>query len=186
MMKQKVSSSISQAEFERRKSLHEQFVQQIESLADTDIQLIVFSLGADQFAIEIGKVHEVVRTPKVTSLPKTPGYIKGVGQVMGTNIIMLDLAEKLGLAFSASNWEDRSDYCIIVSSERFTVGIIVPEVPQSIKCRGNIIQPTGHEMAGTPEDETYIKGLINWKGDQLFFIDIDELIEGDRLRSRVD
>lgn len=186
MMKQKTAISISQAEFDRRTKLHEKFVTEIQNLAGTDIQLIVFALGTDKFAIEISKIHEVVRKPKVTPLPKTPSYIKGIGQIRGTNIIMMDLAEKLGLPFAESKWEERSEYCIIVSSERFTVGILVPEVPQSIKCNGSIIQPTGYEMAGTPEDETYIKGLISWKGEQVFFIDIDELIEGDRLRSRVD
>lgn len=176
--------SISQEEYNRRAVLHDRFTEEIKSLAGKQVHLVSFVIGTDWFAIEIGKVNEVVKSPAVTKLPKTPPYIPGVGNVRGTNIIMLDLAAKLGLDEGVS-LNERNAYTIVVSSDRFTIGILVPEVPLSRKVSGEDIQPTGLDLAGTPEDETYIKGLIDTGEDHIFFIDIDELIEGDRMGARV-
>lgn len=180
----KKSIQKSPEEVAKREKLHDRFVHEVQSMRGKTIHLVVFSLSGEQFAIEISKVREVVKTPEITRMPKTPTYIPGIGKVRGTGVIMLDLAAKLGLA-EVESLPERNDYTIVVSSGRFTIGIVVPTVPLSKKINGDLIQPTGLDLAGTPEDETYIKGLIHEGDQQIFFIDIDELIEGDRMSSRV-
>lgn len=176
---------MSKEEYERRESLHAKFTEEIEALKDKLVHVIAFRLMEEEFAIEISKVNEVVVTPAITRLPKTPAYVPGIATIRGNGIIMLDLAAKLGLVGPSATVAERGGYTLVVSSDRFTVGILVPEVPTNHKVMGSLIQPTGLDLAGTPEDETYIKGLIRLGEKHIFYIDIDELIEGDRMKARI-
>ncbi|WP_258102977.1 chemotaxis protein CheW [Marinoscillum sp. MHG1-6] len=175
---------LSEAEFKRRKGLHKRFVADITAMRGQTIHLVAFQLGNEKFTIEIDKVNRVIVTPKITKLPKTPSYIRGVSQVGKSSIINIDLQEKLGLSDGTESVVNNNGYTIIVSSERFTIGVLVPEVPSNFKVNGDLIHATGLDLAGTPEDETYIKGLIHMDDSTLYFIDIDELIEGDRMEAR--
>ncbi|MFY0601002.1 MAG: purine-binding chemotaxis protein CheW [Cyclobacteriaceae bacterium] len=175
---------LGKAEVERRTKLHEKFIEQIKSISDTAIQMVVFKLGNEKFSIEISKIGKVVETPKISHLPNTPPYIPGIINIDGRGIIVLDLAHKLKLVNHSENDQQQGLYTVIVNSQRFTIGILVSEVPENVIVQGNQIQPTGLDLAGTPQDETYIKGLIQTKKGPLFFIDIDELIDGDRMEAK--
>ncbi|MEQ8238922.1 MAG: chemotaxis protein CheW [Cyclobacteriaceae bacterium] len=163
----------------RRKNLHEQFYHEITQLHSEKVQLVVFTLENLKFAIEIEKVDEVVVSPKIHQLPKSPAYVPGIADIRGTDIVILDLALKLGLT-NESDQPKIYAYTIVVASQRFTIGILTNEIPTNIKIAGANIQPTGLDISGSPEDETYIKGIITHNGDKVYFIDIDELLEGDR------
>lgn len=183
-MKKKEGKAKSLEELERRTTLHEKFAKEINSLSNKVLHAIVFALGTQEFAIEVGKIDQVIVTPKIIPLPKTPKYIPGIVTVHAKGIIILDLAAKLGLENIDTSPEDQGLYTLIVSSEKFTIGILVNEVPKNLKINGSKIQATSLHLAGTPEDETYIKGLIHLEEHPVFYIDIDELIESDRMEAR--
>ncbi|MEP4532331.1 MAG: chemotaxis protein CheW [Cyclobacteriaceae bacterium] len=172
---------ISPNEVQRRETLHQKFQSEIESLADTKVHLVIFSLSGNQFAVEINKVNEVVKTPLVTPVPRTPDYIPGIATIRNNSIILIDLAKKLGLDDESSDY----DYTMILSSDRFTVGILLPGVPGNIRVDGSDIEAASGAVTELPREETYIKGVVRYSGQTAFFIDIDELIEGDRMQSQV-
>ncbi|MFH6984278.1 chemotaxis protein CheW [Marinoscillum luteum] len=176
---------LTQEELARRSELHKRFKEEIDSLKGKHVHLIVFQLGQESFAMEISKVNEVVPSVPITKMPQTPKYIKGIATIRGKGIIILDLADKLGLVDASEDIKTRSAYTMVVSTERFTVGILVPEVPSNQKVSGDTIQSTIDNLSETSLDETYIKGLVKVQGEMVYFIDIDELIEGDRLRARM-
>ncbi len=178
-----MNTVITDQELKRREALHRQFIDEIAALKDQLVHLVVFDLSGRSFAIEISKIHEVVKTPAITPMPKMPSYIPGIGKIRGNSILLLDLSGKLGME-NPETLSGRMEYTVVVSSGRFTIGILTPTVPTTKKISGSHIQPTGIDLAGTPEDETYIKGLIHDEDQQHFFIDIDELIEGDRMTAR--
>ncbi len=178
--------SISHEEYNRRMMLQKNFHDQIALVKDKQVHLVFFGLGTTTYALEISKVEEVVVTPQLTKMPNAPAYISGIGTVRGKSILMIDLAAKLGLVPSETNFKERTDYAIIVKSERFLAGILVPSVPLNKKISGDQIAPLAQNIAESTEEESYIKGIITTKeGSNAFFIDIDELIEGDRLKARV-
>lgn len=173
---------LSKAEYERRVSLHQKFGEEIATLAAAQVHLIVFQVGEEFFAIEISKVREVVRTPAVTRIPNSPAYIAGMASIRGEAIVIMDLGKKLQVA-SATSAE--MAFTLVVETEHYTIGILVANVPQSRIVDGDMIQPTQDSISQTTTDETYIKGLVRFPAELVFFLDIDELIEGDRLRARV-
>ncbi|MAE84947.1 MAG: hypothetical protein CMB80_19575 [Flammeovirgaceae bacterium] len=176
---------VSKLEFDRRQKLHEKFSTEIKQLKDQQVHLIVFRVEKEYFAIEISKVNEVVLTPEITRMPQAPKYIPGIATIRGKGVVTLDLAYKLGFVENSDDLKGRSEYTIVIKTERFTVGVLVPEVPVSQIILGKKIQPADDNVSETSLDETYIKGLIRNEDGMVFFIDIDEMIEGDRLKSRL-
>lgn len=175
---------ISKQEFETRKSLHDRFHKDVEALKGRVVHLIIFKLGEEEFAIEISKINEVVVTPSITRMPKAPDYIPGIATIRGRSIVTIDMARKLGIEQTIAESERRK-YTIVINTERYVVGILVPQVPTNQRITGDIIQPTSDNVSATSIDETYIKGLIRMTDRVIFFMDIDALIEGDRMPSRV-
>lgn len=175
---------ISRQEFEMRKELHTRFHKEVEAMKGKVVHLIMFKLGSEEFAIEIGKVNEVVLTPAITRMPKAPDYIPGIAIIRGKSIVTIDLSQKMGLEMSMSV-QDRRKYTVVISTEKYIVGILVPNVPTNQRISGDIIQTTSDNVSTTSLDETYIKGLIKTQDRVIFFMDMDALIEGDRMQSRV-
>lgn len=176
---------VTKAEYERRQKLHDKFAAEIKALDGKRVHLIVFRIEQEEFAIEISKVSEVVVTPTITRMPQAPRYVPGIATIRGRGVVTLDLAYKLGYVDDSQNLAERSAYTIVIKTERFTVGVLVPEVPVSQIIEGEKIQTADDNVSETSLDETYIKGLIRTEGRMIFYIDIDEMIEGDRLKSRL-
>ncbi len=176
---------LSKMEYERRQKLHEKFTADVKELDGKQVHMIVFRIEQEEFALEISKVNEVVVTPKITRMPQAPKYVPGIATIRGKGVVTLDLAYKLGYVDSAEKLSERSEYTIVIKTNRFTVGVLVPEVPVSQVVAGNRIQTADDSVSETSLDETYIKGLIRTKDRLIFYIDIDEMIEGDRLKARL-
>lgn len=99
-------------------------------------QLIVFRLGGQEYALVIDQIKEVVITPQVSRIPLTPPYIKGVANVRGNILTILDLEERFGLAPAEEAEADRPpNYTLVVASEEFKMGILVREVPGTLTVR---------------------------------------------------
>lgn len=175
---------LNKQEFDRRVSLHAKFNKEVEALNDKKVHIIIFKIKDEEFAIEIDKIREVVPTPSISKMPQSPSYVPGIATIRGRAIVTIDLTKKLGLK-NFSTEEDHFDYTMIVSTERFTVGILINEVPVNQIVDGNDIQSTAQDLSETTLDETYVKGMLKHEGRVIFLMDIDELIEGDRLRNRL-
>ena len=63
----------------------------------TKHQLIVFKLGTEEYALNIEQIKEVVITPNIANIPQTPSYIRGVANIRGTIIAIVDLNDKFNI-----------------------------------------------------------------------------------------
>ena len=72
--------------------------------------------------------------------------------------------------------------CSFIKNEKFKAGILVSEVPTTLKVEGDIIESSSGIMSNTALDETFIKGLIKKDDGMIILLDIIELIEGDEIR----
>src|SRR6476620_294583 len=68
--------------------------EQKEAVAETTVHLIVFKLGTEEYGIRIEQVKEETITPEITRMPKTPDFIKGVANIRGKIIAIMDLEER--------------------------------------------------------------------------------------------
>jgi purine-binding chemotaxis protein CheW len=174
---------LDQKEFDRRIELHDKFKKEVEAINDKKVHLIIFKVDKEEFAIEIDKIREVVPTPAITKMPQSPSYVPGIATIRGKAIVTIDLTKKFG--YSNSSDEQSFTYTMIVSTKKFTIGILINEVPVNQLVSGAVVQSTADDLSETTLDETYIKGMIKLDGRVVFLMDIDELVEGDRLKNRV-
>ena len=94
-------------------------------------QIIVFKQGDEEYALHIDQIKEVVITPSITRMPQTPTYIKGVANIRGNIIAILDLEEKFNLKRSQDQGTG-NNYTLVVESDDLKMGLLVNDVPNTI------------------------------------------------------
>jgi len=136
-------------------------------------QLIVFKQGQEEYALHIDQIKEVVITPNITKMPQSASYIKGVANIRGNIIAILDLEERFGL--SKSNVEavnSSKNYTLVIESEDFKVGILVKEVPNTLAINANEIDENVNIVQDANVEQNYIKGIVKVKNRLIILIDI--------------
>jgi purine-binding chemotaxis protein CheW len=135
-------------------------------------QLIVFKLGKEEYGLAIDQIKEVVLTPHITRMPQTPSYIKGVANIRGTIIAILDLEEKFGLVEKTSEPAKVGHYTLVVASEEYKMGILVKEVPNTLSVAKSDIDETVNIVQDEKHDRNYIKGIVKVNNRLIILIDI--------------
>lgn len=136
---------------------------------------LTFRLGKEDFAIQVLKVREIVGIQDITAVPQMPGYVKGVINLRGKVIPVVDLRLKFGL--EEREYTQRT--CIIVvqvhhAGVPIQTGIIVDEVSEVLNLVGTEIEDTPDfgDDVGTP----YLLGMAKVKGNVKMLLDIDQVL----------
>ncbi len=136
---------------------------------------LAFRLGKEDFAIQVLKVREIVGIQDITSVPQMPGYVKGVINLRGKVIPVVDLRLKFGLP--EREYTQRT--CIIVvqvhsGGQAIQTGIIVDEVSEVLNLAAGEIEntPDFGEDVSTP----YLLGMAKVKGNVKMLLDIDQVL----------
>lgn len=142
------------------------------------MQLIIFKLGKEEYAMNIDQIKEVVITPRIAKVPQTANYIKGVANIRGNIIAIMDLEERFNLIEKEdqSNSEAIANYTLVVESEEFKVGILVKEVPNTLSVYSADIDSSSEIIRYTALDERCIKGVVKSGERMIIMIDMFELL----------
>ena len=145
-------------------------------------QLIVFKLGAEEYAIHIDQIKEVVLTPRVTRMPQTPAYVKGVANIRGSILAIIDLEEKFGIPTSQRlSGESTSNYTLVAASDDFNVGILVREVPNTLTVRASAIDETVNVVQDTDGPGNYVMGIVKTDERLIILMDLVQIMQTDDL-----
>lgn len=138
-------------------------------------QIVVFKLGQEEYGLSIDQIKEVVITPNITRMPQTPPYVKGVANIRGNVIAMLDLEEKFGLSRSAEAAIKGNNYTLVIESDEYKMGILVREVPNTLSISSANIE--GSIFTGDQQNEqAYITGIVKLDKRLVIMIDIFKVI----------
>jgi len=139
-------------------------------------KFLSFRIGKEEFGVEILRVREIIGVIDVTPLPQTPDYVKGVINLRGKIIPVIELRTKLGL----ESKEYTEETCIIVvevsdgGDERFHMGVIVDSVSEVIDIPRDNIEPA--PRFGNNLNTAYILGMGKVKEQVLILLDIDRVM----------
>lgn len=130
-------------------------IQLKEKNTQEDMQVVVFSVGEDEYAFEIHRVKEIIRLADLKKVPDAASYIEGLLSIRNRVLVVVNLASLLG-----KNYRKKSDHSrvIIVDNGLISFGVLVDSVSKIIKVPENAFRRS-HSEAGAPE--TYIKGFIS-------------------------
>ncbi|HEY0142475.1 MAG TPA: chemotaxis protein CheW [Thermoanaerobaculia bacterium] len=108
----------------------------------TQQQYLTFSVRGDEYAVAILRVKEIIAYDSITRVPRTPAFIRGVINLRGSVVPVIDLAQKFGYAMA----EPTRNSCIVIvelqlGDKPIVLGLLVDEVDQVIDLQESEIQP---------------------------------------------
>jgi len=118
------------------------------------VQLVSFMLDDVEYGIDILAVHEILRMPDITRLPNTPVYVRGVINLRGNVIPVVDVRERFGL--SKAKITDLTRIIVVEIGEKL-VGLLVDNVYQVVRMPEKNIDPPSDLIEGVSEE--FIKGI---------------------------
>lgn len=140
---------------------------------------LTFNLGAECYGVPVLKVREIIRLTDITPVPQMPDHVRGVINLRGKIIPVIDLEVKLGLESCAES--DRS--CIVVVQVRGGAG---DSVQSGLLVGGvqEVVQISGNDIDEAPEfgfevGSLYILGIAKLKTGVALLLDIDGALSGD-------
>lgn len=152
----------------------------VKVMADRDGKYLTFTLADEEYGIGILKIKEIIGMMPITSVPQTPEFVKGVINLRGKVIPVLDLRLRFGM--DSINYTERT--CIIVveieeQSGTVMIGIVVDSVSEVLNIKGEDIEDT--PTFGTKLNTDYILGMAKMEGGVKILLDIDRVLSADEI-----
>lgn len=151
--------------------------QKVEAKVASNMQVIVFKLGSEEYGIPIDWIKEVVLTPPITRIPLAPKYIKGVANVRGTILAIVDLEERLSLNHEKVKEESQKpNYLLVIESEDYKMGILVKEVPNTLSVSEANIDYSPNLVQDGSSDKGYVRGIVKTESRLVILVDVLKLV----------
>jgi purine-binding chemotaxis protein CheW len=140
------------------------------------LQIVVFKLGNEEYGLMIDQIKEVVLTPTITKMPQTASYVKGVANIRGNVIAILDLEDRFNL-LSPELINQKKKYILVVESEDIKMGLLVNEVPNTVSVNTGDLDDSVGIINDAQTEVNYIKGIIKTGERLIILIDIFKVID---------
>ncbi len=154
--------------------------QVVKTMVDKEGKYLTFTLADEEYGIGILKIKEIIGMMPFTAVPQTPHYVKGVINLRGKVIPVMDLRLRFGM--EAIDYTDRT--CIIVveisgEASNVMIGIVVDTVSEVLNIKSDDIEDT--PSFGTTLDTDYILGMAKTEGGVKILLDIDKVLRTDEI-----
>ena len=143
-----------------------------------EMQLVVFSLGREEFAVEVTQVREIMRMEEITRMPKSPHFVEGIINLRGQIIAVIDLAKRLNLESAERTGESR---IIVVEAEDVKVGMIVDSVSEVLRVRMDAVEPSPTLAADI--SAAYLQGVVKQDNRLIILLDLAKVLSLDEMAS---
>ena len=138
------------------------------------LQLVTFSIGEEEFGVDILKVQEIIRTMEITKVPRAPDFVEGVINLRGKVIPIIDLRRRFGLE---SRPHDKHTRIIVIEINNMIVGFVVDSVSEVLRIPANTVEPPPPVVAGLESE--YISGVGKLEDRLLILLDLDRLLSNE-------
>ena len=150
-----------------------------ETITETT-QYLTFKLEDEVYATDIAQVREVLEYSRVTKVPRTPDYMRGVINLRGRVVPVLDLKLRLGM----NRTEQTVNTCVIIvevnmEGETMVIGALADSVQEVIEMDPSVIEPA--PKIGTKLNTDFIRGMGKRDEQFIIILDIDKVFSADNL-----
>ena len=154
--------------------------QAVQAMAQREGKYLTFILANEEYGIGILKIKEIIGMMPITPVPQTPAFVKGVINLRGKVIPVVDLRLRFGI--EEIDYTERT--CIIVveiagQSGTVQIGIVVDAVSEVLNIKGEDIEDT--PTFGTKLNTDYILGMAKTEGRVKILLDIDKVLSGEEV-----
>ena len=150
----------------------------IDAMVNREGKYLTFTLAEEEYGIGILKIKEIIGMMPITSVPQTPDFVKGVINLRGKVIPVVDLRRRFGM--EAIDYTERT--CIIVveiqgQTGMVMIGIVVDSVSEVLNIKKEDIEET--PTFGTRLNTDYILGMAKIEGGVKILLDIDRVLSAE-------
>ena len=154
--------------------------QVVKMLTDKEGKYLTFTLAEEEYGIGILKIKEIIGMMPITSVPRTPEFVKGVINLRGKVIPVIDLR----LRFGMKELEYTERTCIIVveiegQAGTILIGIVVDAVSEVLNIKSEDMEDT--PTFGAKLNTHYILGMAKMEGGVKILLDIDQVLNTEEL-----
>ena len=140
-------------------------------------QYLTFKLGEEIFALDVAEVREILDFTSVTKVPRTPSFMRGVINLRGSVVPVMDLRLKFGMTVT----QQTVNSCIIVvemtmDGDQVVIGVLADAVQEVIDMEPEQIEPA--PRIGTKMNMEFILGMGKHNGAFMMILDIDKIFDG--------
>lgn len=146
------------------------------ALVGHSLQMITFRLGAELYGIDILKVRELITYTQCTGIPNMPNFIKGMINLRGMVIPVIDLRLRFGIGTPSY---DKYTVIIVVQVAGRLSGLIVDTVADVIAVANEAVQPAPDHL--TSVDTRFLSGVVKVRDDMVILLDPNHLLARDSL-----
>jgi purine-binding chemotaxis protein CheW len=146
----------------------------VTDVSEDSAKYLTFSLAQEEYGLEILKVREIIGIMDITAVPQMPAHVKGVINLRGKVIPVVDLRLKFGM--EPAEYTDAT--CVIVVDVGTLMGIIVDTVQEVLDIGSDQIDPP--PPLGASVDTTFILGMGKVKDEVKILLDIDKVLNDDK------
>ena len=146
--------------------------QTVKAIADREGKYLTFSLVGEEYGIEIRKVREIIGMMAITMVPQTPQYFKGVINLRGKVIPVVDLRLKFGM--EEMEYTDRTGIIVVELHTNIMMGIVVDTVSEVLNVKAADIEET--PSFGAAMNTNYILGMAKAENGIKILLDIDKVM----------
>ena len=156
--------------------------QVVKNMTDREGKYLTFSLAREEYGIGILKIKEIIGMMPITTVPQTPKFVKGVINLRGKVIPVLDLRLRFGMP--AMDYNERT--CIIVveiegKSGMIMMGLVVDSVSEVLNIKAEDIENT--PTFGAKLNTEYILGMAKMEGGVKILLEIDRVLSTEEILS---
>ncbi len=134
-------------------------------------QLVVFELANESYGINIALVESIIKVQAITQLPQTPAYVKGVTNLRGSVLPVIDLRTR----FALDTKEDtRQTRIIIVTMGNIKVGVVVDGVSEVLRVSDELIEPLPPMVNSV--NSVFLKGIVRLEDRLIILLELSKVL----------
>jgi len=134
-------------------------------------QLVVFELAGESYGIRIAVVESIIKMQAITQLPHASAYIKGVTNLRGSVLPVIDLRKRFNLDSIENTRQTR---IIIVSQNEIKAGIIVDGVSEVLRIQDESIEPISSMVGSVNSD--FLQGIVRQEGRLIILLELEKVL----------
>jgi purine-binding chemotaxis protein CheW len=139
-------------------------------------QFVTFQLGAETYGISILKLNEIIAYQSCTTIPNVPGFIRGVLNLRGIVVPVIDLRERFGMELKDY---DQFTVILILDVSGRIMGLVVDMVSDVLTLNSDDVKPRPHFSTGISTE--FISGMGIKDKKFIILLDVDKLLSDDEL-----
>jgi len=154
--------------------------EEVNELDDNTSEYMTFELGKMKYAVELPKIREILTYPEIiTTLPNTTGWVKGLINLRGEVVPILDIRIKFNTG--EIEYNDNTAVIAVITEDKRMLGIVVDKVDDVQKIDASALSPVSDMGSAIPS--RYLKGFLRMDNSQMLVImDIEAVVHKDELK----